>query len=758
MTYRVWPGDPERLGATPDANGVNFALFSKNAERVELCLFSDDGKREVERIAMPEYTNEIWHCYLPGMKSGQLYGYRVYGAYAPEQGHRFNHHKLLIDPYARKLVGDLQWNPAVFGYRVGDPGEDLTFDARDSASYVPKCQVIDTTFDWQGDKAPKVGWPDTVIYELHVRGFTQRHARLPADVAGTYAALRHPEVLGYLRELGVTTIELLPVHAYLDDHLLVEQGLRNYWGYMTINFFAPQPRYLHKQAVDDFQQFVQAAHREGLEVVLDVVYNHTGEGNQCGPTLSFRGIDNAVYYRLSAENARYYSDSTGTGNTLAIYNPQVLRMVLDSLRYWVEVMHVDGFRFDLASTLSRNAAGHFDACSGFFCAIMQDPVLSRVKLIAEPWDVSDGGYRLGGFPPGFAEWNDRYRDTVRKFWAGDRAAVSELATRITGSSDLFNHYGRRPWASINAVTMHDGFVLRDLVSYNGKHNGANPHNNGDGTDNNLSWNCGVEGETDDPAVLELRARQQRNFLATLLLSQGTPMLLAGDEINNTQHGNNNAYCQDNELSWIDWSGLDNQKSADRSLLTFTRALLKLRREHIVLRRGHFFVGQTIPGTDTTDIVWLNADGTARRNSDWSAGGSPGADGFLAFMVSGEAGEYHLTMSGEHAHDVTLLVGMNTSGDSLELWLPHSQVGTHWEWLIDTSREDGLGQGRLACGERATVAPHSLIMLVSVTAPDSAVVATPHPASQQPDIAANAKRRRSEPPPPMPPAPPPKKQK
>ncbi|MET0386241.1 MAG: glycogen debranching protein GlgX [Polyangiales bacterium] len=725
MTHRVWPGDPDKLGATPDRNGVNFALFSQNAERVELCLFSDDGTRELERIAMPEYTNQVWHCYVPGMQVGQLYGYRVYGPYAPEHGHRFNHHKLLIDPYARKLVGELQWHPANFGYRLGDAAEDLSFDPRDSARYVPKCQVVDTTFTWQDDIRPKVSWPDTVLYELHVRGFTQRHPRVEQGTAGTFTALRHPEVLHYLRDLGVTTLELLPVHAYLDDHYLAEHGLRNFWGYTSLSFFAPQPRYLHQGALEDVQRFVQAAHRAGLEVVLDVVYNHTGEGNQLGPTLCYRGIDNAVYYRLLADNPRYYSDSTGTGNSLAIFQPQVLRMVLDSLRYWVEVLHIDGFRFDLASTLGRNAAGHFDLYSGFLCALLQDPVLSGVKLIAEPWDVSEGGYRVGEFPSGFAEWNDRYRDTLRRFWRADPGLVSDLATRLTGSSDLFDRHGRRPWASINAVTMHDGFTLRDLVSYNQKHNDANPHDNTDGTDNNLSWNCGAEGPTDDPAVNTLRARQQRNLLASLFLSQGTPMLLAGDELNNSQQGNNNAYCQDNELSWIDWSAFDDGQT--RALHAFTRALIKLRRDHVVLRRKHFFIGQTIPGSDSTDIVWLNPDGTPRRTSDWSAAD----EGFLGFMISGEAGEYHLTTSGEHAHDVTLLVGMNAGKEGIQLWLPPCRVGTHWEWTIDTDRDDGLGTGRLPCGSLVQVAAHSVIVMVSVSEPNAEQPAQQPPAAQPP---------------------------
>jgi isoamylase len=703
---KVWPGTAEQLGATPDQHGVNFALYSQHAERVDLCLFSANGERELERIAMPEFTHEIWHCYLPDLQPGQLYGYRVYGEYAPERGHRFNHHKLLIDPYARKLVGALQWHPANFGYRLGDPAGDLSFDARDSAAYVPKCQVVRSNFDWTGRKPAQVSWPDTVLYEMHVRGFTMLHPSVPEKLRGTLAGLASPEVLRYLSELGVTTLELLPVQSYIDDHVLEQRGLRNFWGYMTLNFFATEPRYLHEDDVDDMRRFVAAAHDVGLEVVLDVVYNHTGEGNQLGPTLCYRGIDNAIYYRLPADQPRYYSDSTGTGNTLALHQAPVLRMVLDSLRYWVSEMHVDGFRFDLASSLNRNAVGAYDPCSNFLSALLQDPVLAHVKLIAEPWDVAEGGYRLGEFPPGFAEWNDRYRDTQRRFWRGDGGTVSEFATRLTGSSDLFNNRGRRPWASINAVTTHDGFTLRDLVSYNEKHNSDNPHGNGDGTDNNLSWNSGVEGPSDDAQVNLLRSRQQRNLIASLLLSQGTPMLLAGDEFGRTQRGNNNAYCQDNEISWIDWQDAARE---EHGLLAFTRSLLKLRREHIVLRRGRFFVGQTIPGTDSTDIVWLNSDGTPRRASDWRAAD----ESFLGFMLSGDAGEYHLTTAGEHAQDVTLLVGMNAGPEAVHLWLPPCPMGVSWHVLVDTESTASNGNGRkLAPGCMLPIGPQSLLLMVS----------------------------------------------
>jgi isoamylase len=685
---------------------VNFALFSQHAERVDLCLFSADGQRELERIRMPEYTDRIWHCYLPEVGPGQLYGYRVYGPYAPQAGHRFNHHKLLLDPCARKLVGALHWNDANFGYRIGDAAEDLSFDGRDSAPYVPKCEVWQSRFARETER-PMQPWSDTVLYELHVRGFTMRHPHVPPAIAGTFAGLRSPAVLAYLNELGVTTLELLPVHAFVDDRYLEENGLRNYWGYTSINFFAPEARYLKDADPDDLGRFVDAAHRAGMEVVLDVVYNHTGEGNQLGPTLSYRGIDNAAYYQLQADNPRYYADPTGTGNSLALHRPAVLKLVMDSLRHFVTHVGVDGFRFDLASTLARTSLGEFEVDSAFLAALHQDPVLAQVKLIVEPWDLGPGGYRLGGFPPGTAEWNDRYRDTVRRFWRGDGGSVSELATRITGSSDLFNQQGRRPYASINAVTVHDGFTLVDLVSYDHKHNLGNPHDNSDGTDTNFSWNCGVEGPTDDPDVLAIRARQCRNFLATLLLSQGTPMLLAGDELGRTQHGNNNAYCQDNELSWIDWAALS--QPANAQIHAFTRALLKLRKDHIVFRRIHFFMGQPIPGTHTIDLVWLNPDGTPRTPADWTAC----QESFLGFILSGEAGAYHVTQSGVRAPDVSVLCALNAGHEPVQLWLPPTELGTDWELTIDTEKPDGLGQSRiLGFGEVYTLGPHSFALMLT----------------------------------------------
>jgi isoamylase len=704
MSRKTWPGKPYPLGSSYDGKGVNFALFSVHAERVELCLFGPDGRRELERVRLPEYTDQIWHGYLPDVAPGQLYGYRVYGPYAPENGHRFNHHKLLIDPYARKLHGPLVWDHANFGYRIGDSREDLSFDPRDSARFVPKCEVVAPPAIDPAVGRPAIAWQDTVFYELHVRGFTVTHPELSPETRGTFAGLGSPAMLRYVKDLGVTSLELLPVHSFADDHYLEERGLRNYWGYQTINFFAPQPRYLQSGDPYEVLRFVRAAHEVGLEVILDVVYNHTAEGNQLGPTLSFRGIDNATYYRLRPGELRHYTDSTGTGNTLALHEPAVCRLVLDSLRYWVEVMEVDGFRFDLAASLARGPNGQFDIYSSFLAAVQQDPVLRHVKLIAEPWDVGEGGYRVGGFPPGWAEWNDRYRDTVRRFWRGDTGVVSELATRITGSSDLFNRCGRRPWESVNMITTHDGFTLADLVSYNDKHNLDNPHENGDGTDHNFSWNCGVEGPTDDPEVQKLRARQQRNMLASLLLSQGTPLILAGDELGRSQRGNNNAYCQDNALSWVDWSEAERSGS---QLHAFTRQLLKLRRENVVFRRQHPFTGHVIPGTDVMDVVWLNMDGTARMLSDWSTAD----DNFIAFMMSGLAGDYHLNATGERTAGQSAFVGMNASPEERELWVPDCGSGTLWNVVIDTFRTDDLN-ARVQCGDRYVLGPRALVLMLS----------------------------------------------
>src|SRR5215210_2734707 len=572
-TSRVREGLPYPLGATWDGLGVNFALFSANATKVELCLYDASGTREIERLELPEYTDEVWHGYLPDARPGTTYGYRVHGPYEPSAGQRFNPNKLLIDPYAKQLVGQLEWNPALFGYRM-ESGDDLTFDERDSAPFVPKSRVIDPAFTWGRDRKPHTPWEKTVLYEAHVRGYTMRHPAVAEMYRGTYAGMASKEVLDYLRSLGITALELLPVHTFLDDSYLTEKGLRNYWGYNTIGFFAPARRYAANSdfAFAEFKEMVAHLHDAGLEVILDVVYNHTAEGNELGPTLSFKGIDNASYYRLIPDQKRYYINETGTGNTLNLSHPRVLQMVTDSLRYWVQEMHVDGFRFDLATILGREPYG-FDEGGGFLDSCRQDPVLSSVKLIAEPWDIGPGGYQVGGFPPGWAEWNDKFRDTVREYWKGDAGKLADLATRLTASGDAFNKRGRRPWSSVNFITAHDGYTLNDLVSYNDKHNEANGEDNRDGHSNNHSWNHGVEGPADDPEIRSLRERQKRNMLGTLLLSQGTPMLLAGDELGRTQNGNNNTYCQDNELNWIDWTriGEDGQ-----SLIEFTRRLIALR--------------------------------------------------------------------------------------------------------------------------------------------------------------------------------------
>src|SRR5579862_1078502 len=529
-SIRVWPGQPYPLGATWDGEGVNFALFSAHAEKVELCLFDQTGQREEARIALPEYTDEVWHCYLPEVRPGQLYGYRVHGPYDPPAGHRFNPNKLLLDPYAQAISGALQWSDAVYGYRVGSPREDLAFDRRDSARFVPKCRVVESAFTWNRDHPPRISWEESIILEMHVRGFTMRHPAVEPSARGTFAALGSPAVIDYLVELGVTAVELLPIQAVATERRLADAGLANYWGYNTIAFFAPDPRYLPAGAVGEFKTAVKRLHEAGIEVLLDVVYNHTGEGNHLGPTLSFRGIDNLSYYRLDSDR-RHYTDVTGCGNTLNLDHPRVLQMVMDALRYWALEMHVDGFRFDLAATLAREGGGgDYSRHSGFFDAIRQDPAMAQLKLIAEPWDVGPFGYQLGNFPPGWAEWNGQYRDAVRRFWKGENSMIAEIASRLAGSSDIFDGRGRRPWASINFVTAHDGFTLHDLVSYEKKHNDANLENNRDGHEPNFSWNCGVEGPSDDPAVRSLRHRQKRNLLASLLLSLGVPMLLAGDEI------------------------------------------------------------------------------------------------------------------------------------------------------------------------------------------------------------------------------------
>ena len=700
---RVWPGRPGPMGATWDGSGTNFTLFSAHAEKVELCLFDDGGKREIERIRLPEYTHEIWHGYLPDVRPGQLYGYRVYGPYEPEAGHRFNHHKLLIDPYAKALVGALEWDDALFGYRVGDDAQDLSFDDRDSAPFVPKCRVVDSAFTW-GRRPDQRPWHETVIYEMHAKGFTMRHPEVDDAVRGTFAGLASAPVVTYLRDLGITAVELLPIHAFVHDHHLVERGLRNYWGYNTIGFFAPHPEYLGAEGLGGFKAFVQQMHDAGIEVILDVVYNHTAEGNQSGPTLSFRGIDNKSYYYLTPRTERYYSDFTGTGNALELGHPYVLRMVMDSLRYWNQEMGVDGFRFDLATTLAR-VNGEYTEHAGFLDAIAQDPALSAVKLIAEPWDTGTDGYQVGNFPPGWAEWNDQYRDTVRRFWKGDEGHLPNFASRFSGSADIHGSRGRRPWASINFVTAHDGFTLRDLVSYNEKHNEANKEDNRDGSDNNSSWNCGAEGPTDDPEIAELRRRQMRNFLATLLLSQGVPMLLGGDEFGRSQGGNSNAYCQDNEISWLDWERMGDEGKA---LLIFARKLIRLRRAHIVFHRHRFFLGQATPGTEVKDIVWLRPDGAEMSEKDW---GNAQAKA-LAMRLSGEPGLMHLSERGEQEPDDTFLILLNASHDDVTFRIPADPAAASWEVMVDTAVETEKETAQThAAGNEALVNANSLCLLV-----------------------------------------------
>ena len=700
---RVWPGLPYPLGATWDGSGTNFALFSAHAERVELCLFEPDGQTEQARITLPEYTNETWHVYLPDVRPGQLYGYRVYGPYEPKAGHRFNANKLLIDPYAKLLSGQLVWHDALFGYRVGDPAEDLSFDERDSAPYVPKCVVVDPAFTW-GRRPERLHWHESVIYEMHVRGFTVRHPQVPEALRGTFAALSSAAVVDYLRDLGITAVELMPVHAFVHDRHLIERGLRNYWGYNSIGFFALHPEYCGAGGVGDFKTFVQHMHDAGIEVILDVVFNHTAEGSRMGPTLSFRGIDNRTYYYLTKENPRFYWDVTGTGNSLELRHRHVMQMVTDSLRYWAEDMQVDGFRFDLATTLARVDEA-YDEHASFLEAVAQDPTLASVKLIAEPWDTGPGGYQLGHFPPGWAEWNDQYRDTVRRFWKGDERQLPAFATRFAGSADLFDRRGRRTWASINFATAHDGFTLRDLVSYDTKHNDANQEGNRDGHNENYSWNCGVEGPTDDLEIRRLRRRQMRNFLATLLLSQGVPMLLARDEVGRTQGGNNNAYCQDNEISWVDWERDDDESQA---LLAFTKGLIALRRDHIVFHRNRFFHGEVIPGTQVKDVQWLRPDGQEMTQPDWD---DPMARS-VAVCLSGEAGLTHVTEHGEQELDDTFLLLFNAWHEPVAFHLPQQPPGAEWELLLDTAEDDAVAEGTtVASGGELTVAARSLRLLI-----------------------------------------------
>jgi isoamylase len=670
MALRVWRGTPYPLGATWDGSGVNFAIFSENAEAVDLCLFAADGTEE--RVRLTEQTDLVWHCYLPDARPGQRYGYRVHGPYDPGSGHRFNPHKLLIDPYAKRFDGTIDWDDALFGYRMG--ADDLEPDERDSASYVPKGVVLNQAFVWGGDAPPRTPLDRTLIYEVHVKGFTQRHPDVPDELRGTYAGMGSAAAVDYLTNLGITAVELLPVHQHVNDRHLVERGLSNYWGYNTIGFFAPDVRYSATgEPVSEFKTMVKRLHDAGIEVILDVVYNHTGEGNHLGPTVSFRGVDNAAYYRLSPEDRRYYVDYTGTGNTLNAMSPRVLQLIMDSLRYWVTEMHVDGFRFDLASALAREMYD-VDKLGSFFDIIHQDPIISQVKLIAEPWDVGPGGYQVGNFPVGWAEWNGKYRDSVRRFWKGVGGQAAELAYRLSGSSDLYAGSGRMPHASINFVTAHDGFTLNDLVSYERKHNEANGEDNRDGDDHNESMNFGVEGETDEEGIIEIRERQKRNFLATLLLSQGVPMLLGGDEIGRTQRGNNNGYAQDNEVSWYSWD----LARRDRQLLAFTRSLIRLFRHHPVLRRRRFFQGRQIRGSRVKDLTWFGPDGSEMTDEQWQA---PGVK-TLGVQYAGDAIEER-GPRGERIVDDTLLIILNADEKPVAFTLPNHDVARRWEVVFDT---------------------------------------------------------------------------
>jgi glycogen operon protein len=693
----VWPGQPYPLGATFDGVGTNFAVFSEVAERVELCLFDERGQET--RVDLPEVTAHCWHGYVSGVAPGQQYGFRVHGPWAPAEGHRANPAKLLLDPYARAIAGAVQWNPAVFPYRFGDSDESRNDD--DSAPFVPRSVVVNPFFDWASDRRPRTPWNDTIVYETHVKGFTARHPDVPEALRGTYAALGHPAVVEYLKRLGVTAVELMPVHQFIHDAHLIERGLRNYWGYNSIGYLAPHNEYAATpqpgQAVQEFKQMVKSLHEAGIEVILDVVYNHTAEGNHLGPVLSFKGLDNAAYYRLSPEDRRYYVDYTGTGNSLNMRHPHVLQLIMDSLRYWVAEMHVDGFRFDLASALARELHD-VDRLSAFFDLIQQDPVVRQVKLIAEPWDVGEGGYQVGNFPPLWSEWNGKYRDCVRDYWRSVDQTLAEFASRFTGSADLYASTGRRPYASVNFVTAHDGFTLRDLVSYNEKHNEANGEDNRDGESHNRSWNGGAEGPTDDPEILALRARQVRNFLATLLVSQGVPMLLAGDELGRTQGGNNNAYCQDSELSWIDW------EKADTALLAFARRLVRLRREQPVFRRRRWFQGEAADGG--LDIGWFTPEGAPMSDEDWAQGHAKS----LSVYLNGAAIP-HRSPQGERIVGDSFYVLFNAHWEPVRFVLPDPEPGAAWALEVDTSAPDTEpGAEKYQAGDTVEVAGRAVRLL------------------------------------------------
>lgn len=712
QVMRTWPGKPYPLGATFDGAGVNFALFSECATKVELCLFSGNGDGlPTEVIPLREQTDQVWHCYLPDAEPGQLYGYRVHGPYDPANGHRFNPKKLVLDPYAKAIGRDVKWDDSLWGYRIGDPAADLSLDERDSAACAPLGMVLDTAFTWGDDRPPRTAWHKTFICEVHVKGFTALHPDIPEEKRGTYAGLASEAAVEHFRSLGVTAVELLPVQFFLDDRHLVEKGLANYWGYNTIGFFAPALRYASKQSprksVHEFKMMVRSLHAAGIEVILDVVYNHTAEGNQLGPTLSFRGIDNASYYKLAPER-RYYMDFSGCGNGFNMQHPRVLQLIMDSLRYWVTEMHVDGFRFDLASALARELFA-VDKLGSFFDIIRQDPILSQVKLIAEPWDVGEGGYQVGNFPSGWTEWNGKYRDVMRRFWKGDGGTVNEFATRLAGSSDLYAWSGRKPYASINFITCHDGFTVQDLVSYSDKHNQANGENNADGSSDNNSWNCGAEGPTDKAEINALRERQKRNLIATLLLSQGVPMLLAGDELSHTQQGNNNTYCQDNELSWLSWD-LDESKQA---FLDFVRKVASIWKNQPVFQRRKFFQGRAIRGTDIKDISWFGPSGEEMSDEDWNAGFVKCLGVRLAGDVIGDVDE-----KGEPLVGDTLLLLLNAHHEPIPFVLPATKREHHWERLLDTADETAE-PASMTPGQQYDLQGRSLVVLRTQLATESA---------------------------------------
>ena len=700
----TWPGHPYPLGATYDGRGTNFALFAEHADAVRLCLFDEAGRETC--IELTEVTAFCWHAYLPGVGPGQRYGYRVDGPYRPAEGLRYNPSKLLIDPYARAIEGAVRWTPAVFGYTSAAGGGGSARSTVDSAPQVPRSVVTDPSFDWGDDRPLRVPWHETVVYEAHVRGLTMRHPEVPSDLRGTFAGLATPALVAHLEALGITALELLPVHHFVDDGRLAARGLRNYWGYNSIGFFAPHAGYSASGErggqVTEFKAMVKALHAAGIEVILDVVYNHTGEGGELGPSLSYRGIDNDAYYRLDPNDRSRYVDYTGTGNTMNMRHPHVLQLIMDSLRYWVIEMHVDGFRFDLAATLARELHD-VDRLSAFFDLIQQDPVVSQVKLIAEPWDVGEGGYQVGNFPPLWSEWNGRYRDTVRDYWRGAERGVAEFAYRFTGSSDLYASNGRRPYASINFITCHDGFTLRDLVSYDRKHNRANGEDDRDGADDNRSWNCGLEGDTDDPAVLALRRRQQRNLLATLLLSQGVPMLLGGDELDRTQRGNNNAYCQDNELSWFDWT----PTPGAHQLRDFVAQLVRLRQQHPVLHRRKWFEGRPLHGSGVSDIGWFTPSGHEMTDDEWGQGFVKSIGVFLNGDQIPSPGP-----QGERIRDDSFFVLLNAHHEPVVFQLPQGPWGRQWVGIVDTATETGAGPGEVhPAGQPVTIEGRSLRVLI-----------------------------------------------